>query len=87
MSEEGIAQLRNLGPKSAEWLRDCGFDTVAQLRAAGAIVAFQRVRDRNPRASLNLLWALAAGLADRDWRDLSTDEKKALQRELAALHD
>ncbi len=79
-----IQHLRNLGPKSAEWLITAGIVTIADLRRIGAVAAYQLVRHHQPRASLNLLWALAAGLEDRDWRELLPEEKAALKREYEA---
>lgn len=84
-SERPVAALRNLGPKSALMLREAGISTIEELRVLGAVKAYARVRQLRPRGvSLNLLWALAAGLEDRDWRDLTTDEKASLQRSLGA---
>lgn len=77
-----VAQLRNLGPKSALMLAEAGIRTIAELRALGAVKAYRRVKDK---ASLNLLWAIAAGLADRDWRDLDEDEKASLLAEVRRL--
>jgi len=76
---EPIENLRNLGPASASWLREIGIITIDSLRRVGPTLAFQRVRQQQPQASLNLLWALAAGLADKDWRDLTTEEKEAVR--------
>lgn len=80
-----IEQLPNLGPRSAVWLRAAGLESVEQVRQLGPELAFQIVRQHNPRVTLNLLWALAAGLAERDWRTLTADEKRELQRRCAAL--
>lgn len=74
--------LRNLGPASAAWLREIGITTIGELEHMGAVVAYRLVKQQQPRASLNLLWALAAGLADRDWRDLTDDQKEKLRREV-----
>jgi DNA transformation protein len=79
---EPIDNLLNLGPTSAAWLRDAGIGTIAELERLGPIVAYQQVRDREPKASLNLLWALAAGLAGRDWRTPTDDEKARLRQEI-----
>ena len=81
---EPIENLRNLGTTSAVWLREAGIGTIAELARLGPIVAFRLVKQRQPRASLNLLWAFAAGIQDRDWRDLTPDEKKHWQDELEA---
>lgn len=77
-----VAQLRNLGPKSALMLAEAGIRTIAELRALGAVKAYRWVKDK---ASLNLLWAIAAGLDDRDWRDLGEDEKASLLAEVRRL--
>jgi hypothetical protein len=79
---EPIQNLRNLGAESAAWLRDAGVHTIADLRHLGAVTVFRSVRRRNPGCSLNLLWALAAGLEGRDWRELPQSEKDHLRREL-----
>ncbi len=73
-----IENLRNLGQESGQWLRAVGIRTVAQLEEAGAVLAFRLVRRQRRRVGLNLLWAMAAGLQDRDWRDLTADEKQRL---------
>ena len=81
---EPIENLRNLGPASAEWLRDAGITTIAKLSRLGPVLAYRLVKQNQPRASLNLLWALAAGLLDLDWRELSESDKDRLRGELAA---
>jgi DNA transformation protein and related proteins len=80
---EPIANLRNLGPTSVDWLRDVGIATRAQLENVGPVLAFQMVRRRQPKATLNLLWALVAGLAGMDWRELSAAEKDRLRSALS----
>lgn len=70
-----VANLRNIGPSSAALLREIGVHTRADLERLGPVLAYRLVKQRQPPTSLNLLWAMAAGLADRDWREL-TDEKK-----------
>ncbi len=79
---EPIENLRNIGTISADWLREVGIKTIADLREIGTVQAYQMVLRREPTCSLNLLWALAAGLEDRDWRELSEDEKELLRVEI-----
>jgi DNA transformation protein len=76
-----IESLLNLGPKSGQWLRDAGITTIADLERLGPVVAYRLVKQRQPKASLNLLWALAAGLKGKDWRELSEATKRRLRRE------
>lgn len=80
------ASLRNLGPKSALMLVEAGIHTMDELAELGAVRAYLRVKALRPKAaSLNLLWAIAAGLQDRDWRDLAKSEKDSLIAEMKAL--
>jgi hypothetical protein len=79
---EPIENLRNLGPASAAWLREAGIATIGKLERLGPVVAYRLVKQRQPRASLNLLWGLAAGLAGIDWQDLPESRKARLQQEL-----
>jgi len=77
--ERPIAALRNLGPKSALMLAEAGIRTIEELKLLGAARAYVRVKALRPKsASLNLLWAMAAGLEDRDWRTLAPEEKNDL---------
>ncbi len=77
-----IDELPNLGPASAGWLREAGVGTVADLRRLGPVIAYRLVKARHPQASLNLLWALAAGLDGLDWRELTVADKERLRGEL-----
>ena len=76
-----IESLRNLGPKSGQWLREAGITTIAELERLGPVVAFRLVKQHQPKASLNLLWAMAAGLKGKDWRELTEATKKRLRKE------
>lgn len=76
-----IESLFNLGPKSGQWLRDAGITTIAELERLGPVVAFRLVKQHQPKTSLNQLWALAAGLKGKDWRELTEATKKRLRKE------
>jgi DNA transformation protein len=76
-----IESLRNLGRKSGQWLRAVGITTIAELERLGPLVAYRLVKQRQPKASLNLLWALAAGVKGQDWRKLSVTTKQRLRQE------
>jgi DNA transformation protein and related proteins len=83
--EEPIENLRNVGAASAAWLREAGVGTIGELRRVGPVTAYLRVRRAEPQASLNLLWALVAGLDDRDWRELSDEERSRLLTEVRVV--
>ena len=67
-------------------LNEAGIATLGELHELGAVKAYMRVKSFRPKfASLNLLWALAAGLEDRDWRDLTAEDKVSLVAEVRRL--
>jgi hypothetical protein len=76
-----IESLLNFGPKSGQWMREAGIATIAELERLGPVVAFRLVKQRQPNASLNLLWALAVGVKGTDWRELTEATKKRLCKE------
>ncbi len=81
--DEGhLAQLLNLGERSAEMLAVAEITSMGQLRDLGPVVAFLAVKRAGQRPSLNLLWAIAAGLQNRHWTDLTDAEKTKLRQQL-----
>ena len=74
----GMADLPNLGPKSSQMLAAAGIATFAQLKKAGSVAAYARVKAVWPRASLNLLWALEGALCNQPWQDVARDHRTSL---------
>jgi len=75
-------QLRNIGPKSAAWLRQVGLRSAEDLVAAGAVQAFLKVRRAGFKPSLNLLYALEGALQDCHWHDVPEPRRQQLLAEL-----
>jgi DNA transformation protein and related proteins len=73
-----LDDLPNLGPRSREMLVAAGIRSVAQLRALGAVAAFAQVRRVDPRASLNLLWALEGALSGLPWQAVAREHRTSL---------
>lgn len=71
-------KLRNIGPKSAAWLRQVGLRTHGDLAAAGPVEAFMRVRRAGFRPSLNLLYALEGALQDCHWQEVPEARRQEL---------
>lgn len=71
-------KLRNIGPKSAAWLRQVGLRSAEDLRAAGPVDAWMRVRRAGFKPSLNLLYSLEGALQDCHWQDVPEARRKAL---------
>ena len=73
-----IAELPNLGPKSKEMLATANIKTVAQLRKLGAVAAYAQVKQKNAKASLNLLWALEGALTGLPWQIVAREHRTSL---------
>ena len=77
-------KIRNVGPKSAAWLRQIGVRTTEDLARVGPVDAFLKVKRAGFRPSLNLLYSMAGALADCHWADLPEEKKQALLAGLEA---
>ena len=73
-----LASLRNIGPKSAAWLRQVGVRTREDLEAAGPLDAYLRVRRAGFKPSLNLLYSLEGALRGCHWQDVPDARRQEL---------
>ena len=71
-------KMRNIGPKSAAWLRQVGLKTPEALAEAGTLEAFMRVKRAGFKPSLNLLYALEGALQDCHWQEVPETRRQAL---------
>lgn len=77
-------KLRNIGPKSAAWLRQVGVRSSEDLVALGAVGAFLKVKRAGFRPSLNLLYSLEGALLGCHWQELPEARRAQLLVELDA---
>ena len=57
--------MRNIGPKSKQWLASIGVHTLDDVASLGVVETYKRVRAAYPeKVSLNLLYALRVQLAE-----------------------
>lgn len=73
-----IADLPNLGPKSAQMLNACGISSAERLRELGAVRAYAMVKQAHESASLNLLWALEGALTGLPWQEVAREHRLSL---------
>ncbi len=73
-------KLRNIGPKSAAWLRQVGLRSREDLAAIGAAAAYVKVRRAGFKPSLNLLYSLEGALLDCHWQDVPEARRSELTR-------
>ena len=71
-------KLRNIGPKSAAWLRQVGLRSLDDLVAIGAVEAYMKVRRAGFKPSLNLLYSLEGALVDCHWQEVPEARRNEL---------
>lgn len=77
-------KLRNIGPKSAAWLRQVGLRTHEDLSALGAVESFMRVKRAGFKPTLNLLYAIEGALLGCHWQEISAERRGELVAEAEA---
>jgi DNA transformation protein len=75
--------MKNIGPKSSEWLASVGISTLDDVAKLGVVETYKRVKAAYPeKVSLNLLYGLQAALLDLQWYELPPDIKAELKRQV-----
>ena len=75
--------MKNIGPKSRQWLAEIGIYTIQDLKKAGSVTAYKILKELYPKeVSLNLLCGLEAAIRDIDWRELTEIDKVELKKRL-----
>ena len=75
--------MKNIGPKSSEWLASVGVNTLDDVAALGVVETYKRVKSAYPnQVSLNLLYGLQAALLDLPWNELPPDIKAELNSQV-----
>jgi DNA transformation protein len=74
--------VKNIGPKSRQWLASVGVHTLDDVVNLGVVETYRRVKAAYPeKVSLNLHYALQAALLDLPWNELPPDIKEELKQQ------
>lgn len=74
--------MKNIGPKSSEWLTSVGVNTLEDVARLGVVETYKRVKAAYPdKVSLNMLYGLQAALLDLPINQLPQDIRDQLKRE------
>lgn len=75
--------MKNMGPKSSEWLASVGIHTLDDVAALGVVETYKRVKAAYPdKVSLNMLYGLQAALLDLPWNELPADIKAEMKKQV-----
>ncbi len=70
-----LRDMRNLGPKSEEWLPLVGIHDAEQLRAADPYEVYARLKATVPGINLNALYAIMGAVENRHWREIKQERR------------
>jgi len=74
--------MKNLGPKSREWLASIGIHSLDDVAKLGVVETYKRVKAAyTEKVTLNMLWGLQAALLEIPWNELPQDIKDQLRKE------
>ena len=74
--------MKNIGPKSSQWLASVGVHTLEDVAYLGVVETYKRVKVAYPeKVSLNMLYGLQAALLDLPIDQLPQDIRDQLKRE------
>ena len=75
--------MKNMGPKSREWLASIGVHTMDDVANLGVVETYKRVKAAYPeKVTLNMLWGLQAALLGIRWDELPPEIKSELKRQI-----
>lgn len=81
-----LEEAVNIGPVLAEELRQSGFETLEDMRAAGYLEAIRRLRAVNPeRDCANSALAVAGAIQGVRWMKLPPEERRRILAEVNTL--
>ena len=74
--------MKNMGPKSSEWLASIGIHSLEDVARLGVVETYKRVKTAYPeKVTLNMLYGLQAALLDIPWNELPPDIKAQLRKD------
>ena len=78
---EKLIDLKGVGKSLSKRLQDAGVSTPAQLRAAGSVEAWRRIRELDASFSLRWLYVLESAITDDALGDIESERKLRLRQE------
>lgn len=85
-SGDDLLGVRNIGPKTIEWLHEVGIHTQVDLEDLGAVEAYKRLKAAFPhKVTLNALYGLQAAILNIHWNALPPDMKEDLKAQVREL--
>ncbi len=78
-----LTTLKNIGPRTAEWLREIGVYSRADLEKLGAVEAYWLINSLGHHTTAVLLYALQGAILNIHWNEVPPQMKQALKEAAA----
>lgn len=79
---EDLTQLPNIGPALAEKLHTVNINSHEDLAQLGSVEAILKIREDDPGACYNMLYALEGAIQGIRWHGIPKEERALLKAEL-----
>lgn len=70
-----LHDLPNLGPQSCQWLAAIGIASAEQLLAEDPFAVYVRLKNAQPKVSLNMLYALIGAVEGMHWQQVQRERR------------
>lgn len=74
-------------PKSAQALVASGISSFSEVQRLGSVATYARIKQSDPRVTLNLLWALEGALSGLSWQVVAREHRTSLLLALDTLQN
>lgn len=85
-----VEDLKNIGYKTAEWLREIDIQTLDDLEKAGIPQVYAQLKEKGHPVSVNLAYALQGAILNIHWAGVPSElreELRVLVGETGALEE
>jgi DNA transformation protein and related proteins len=80
-----LASMRGLGPASAKMIAQAGVTASVDLKKADLYQLYARIKQQQPKVSINLLYAMIGAVEDEDWRMIAKERRSEVLMRLDDL--
>jgi DNA transformation protein and related proteins len=74
-----VEELKNIGYKTAEWLKEIDIHTLDDLERAGIAEVYGRLKEKGHPVSVNLAYALQGAILNIHWSGVPSELREELR--------
>jgi DNA transformation protein and related proteins len=77
-----VEDLKNIGPKTANWLKSIKIHTLDDLERAGVAQVYHTLKEQGRPVSINLVYALQGAILNIHWTGVPLELREELREEV-----